>query len=98
MFLDLFISTNAVHVSDGSSVHHQEHTTVHTASGIVNSNDRVEWIASKFVHKLKLNRLLVNLCTDLLAIHSTPLNRLFVNLYTDLLAIHVLLVMSGRMA
>ena len=29
-FLDLFISTNAVHVSGGSSTHHQEHKTVHT--------------------------------------------------------------------
>jgi hypothetical protein len=35
-FLDLFISTDAVHVSDGSSTHHQEHITVHTAPGIVN--------------------------------------------------------------
>ena len=32
-FLDLFI---AVHVSGGSSSHHQGHITVHTASGIVN--------------------------------------------------------------
>ena len=35
--LNLFISTDALHVSDGSSAHHQEHITVHTASGIVNS-------------------------------------------------------------
>jgi len=35
-FLDLFISTDAVHVLGGSSAHHQEHITVHTASGIVN--------------------------------------------------------------
>jgi len=35
-FLDLFISTDAVHVSGGSSAQHQEHITVHTASGIVN--------------------------------------------------------------
>ena len=35
-FLDLFISTDALHVSGGFSAHHQEHTTVHTASGIVN--------------------------------------------------------------
>ena len=35
-FLDLFISTDAVHVSGDSSAHHQEHITVHTASGIVN--------------------------------------------------------------
>ena len=34
-FLDLFIFTNALHDSGGSSVHHQEHKTVHTASGIV---------------------------------------------------------------
>jgi len=34
-FLDLFIFANALHVSGGSSAHHQEHTTVHTASGIV---------------------------------------------------------------
>ena len=33
---DLFISTDALHVSGGSSAHHQEHITVHTASGIVN--------------------------------------------------------------
>jgi hypothetical protein len=35
-FLDLFISTDALHVSGGSSAHYEEHTTVHTASGIVN--------------------------------------------------------------
>jgi hypothetical protein len=35
-FLDLFISTAALHVSGGSSTHHQEHKTIHTASGIVN--------------------------------------------------------------
>ena len=35
-FLYLFISTDALHVSGGSSAHHQEHITVHTASGIVN--------------------------------------------------------------
>ena len=33
-FLDLFISKDAVHVTGGSSAHHQEHTTVQTASGI----------------------------------------------------------------
>ena len=31
-----FIFTDAQHVSGGSSAHHQEHVTVHTASGIVN--------------------------------------------------------------
>jgi hypothetical protein len=35
-FLDLFIFTDAVHVSGGSSTHHQEHKTVHTVSDIVN--------------------------------------------------------------
>jgi hypothetical protein len=35
-FLDLFISKDALHVSGGSSAHHQEHTTVQTASVIVN--------------------------------------------------------------
>ena len=35
-FLDLLISTDALHVSGGSSAHHQERITVHTASGIVN--------------------------------------------------------------
>ena len=34
-FLDLLISTDALHVSGGSSAHHQEHINVHTASGIV---------------------------------------------------------------
>jgi hypothetical protein len=41
-FLDLFIFTDALHVSGGSSAHHQEHITVHIASGIVNCNDRVK--------------------------------------------------------
>jgi hypothetical protein len=37
MFLDLFVFTDALHVfSGGFSAHHQEHITVHTASGIVN--------------------------------------------------------------
>jgi len=36
-FLDLFISKDAVHVSGGCSAHNQEHITVHTASGIVNT-------------------------------------------------------------
>jgi hypothetical protein len=31
-----FISTGAVYVSGCSSTHHQEHITIHTASGIVN--------------------------------------------------------------
>jgi hypothetical protein len=35
-FLNLFIFTDALHVSGGSSTHHQEHITVHTASDIVN--------------------------------------------------------------
>jgi hypothetical protein len=36
MFLGLFIFTDNLHVSGGSSAHHQEHITVHTASGIAN--------------------------------------------------------------
>jgi hypothetical protein len=32
--LDLFISIIVLHISGGSSAHHQEHKTVHTASGI----------------------------------------------------------------
>ena len=35
-FLDLFIPTDILYVSGGSSAHHQEHITVHTASDIVN--------------------------------------------------------------
>jgi hypothetical protein len=31
-----FISKDTLHVSGSSSAHHQEHITVHTASGIVN--------------------------------------------------------------
>jgi len=41
-FLNSFISTDALHVSGGSSAHHQEHISVPTASGIVNCNDRVK--------------------------------------------------------
>jgi len=32
----------SLHVSGGFSAHHQEHITVHTASGIVNCNERVK--------------------------------------------------------
>jgi hypothetical protein len=35
-FLYLFIFTNALQVSGDSPAHHQEHITVHTASGIIN--------------------------------------------------------------
>ena len=35
-FLNLFISTDALHVSGGSSAHHQGHITIHTTSGIFN--------------------------------------------------------------
>jgi len=35
-FFNLFIFTDVLHVSGGSSAHHQEHVTVHTASGNVN--------------------------------------------------------------
>ena len=34
-FLDLFISTDALHISGGSSAHHQEHITVPTASSVI---------------------------------------------------------------
>jgi len=40
-FLDLFISTGAVHVSGGSSAHHHEHITIHTASGIANQRSSI---------------------------------------------------------
>ena len=36
MLLLLYISTDALHVSGGSSANHQEYITVYTASGIVN--------------------------------------------------------------
>jgi len=51
-FLNLFISTDALHVAGGSSAHHQGHVTVNTASGIVNYNDLVKWIVSKYLHKI----------------------------------------------
>jgi len=35
-FLNLFIFKDVVHVTGGSLAHHQEHITVHTASGIIN--------------------------------------------------------------
>jgi hypothetical protein len=35
-FLEFIFFTDALHVSGGFSAHHQEHITVHTASGIVN--------------------------------------------------------------
>jgi hypothetical protein len=35
-FIDLFIFTDAVHLSGGTTAHHQKHIAVHTASVIVN--------------------------------------------------------------
>jgi hypothetical protein len=35
-FLELFIFTHALSVSDGSSAHYQEYTTLHTASDSFN--------------------------------------------------------------
>jgi hypothetical protein len=37
-FLDLFIFTDNLHISGSSSTHHQEHITVHKASGIASQN------------------------------------------------------------
>jgi len=51
-FLNLFILTDALHVSYGTSTHHQEHKTLHTASGIFNCNDIVKLITSKYVYKI----------------------------------------------
>ena len=44
-FVNLFSSQDVPHVSGGSSAHHQDHKTVHTASGIVNQHCRllVSW-------------------------------------------------------
>jgi len=36
MFLEFIYFTYAAHVSGSFSAHHQEHISVHTASGIVN--------------------------------------------------------------
>jgi hypothetical protein len=36
-FLNLFIFTDALHVSGGSSTHHQEHITVHTTNTAASS-------------------------------------------------------------
>jgi hypothetical protein len=47
-FLNLFISTDILHVSGGSSAHHQEHITVHTASGIV--NQETPWMEFRIIH------------------------------------------------
>ena len=52
-FLDLFISTDALHVSDRSSAHHQEHITVHTDSGSVSQcccYRRIDGSAFRLIH------------------------------------------------
>ena len=64
-FLNLFNPTDALHISGGSFAHHQEHITVHTASGIVTV-------------MIELNGLLVNFYTksrdktSVVKILSTP--------------------------
>ena len=76
----MFISTDALHFSGGSSAHHQEHISVHTASGIVNCNNRVKWIANTFAFKISDKTCMVKFWvifisqifyTNLLAIHLT---------------------------
>ena len=37
--------SDAVHVSDGLSVHHQDYKTVHTATGIYQTDTAVCWLA-----------------------------------------------------
>jgi hypothetical protein len=37
-FLNLFIFTDALHVSGGSSAHHQDHTTVHKKLQVLSTN------------------------------------------------------------
>ena len=53
-FLNLFISTDALHVSGGSSAHHQEHTTVHTASGICKPTLLLTATMDEMEHKFHL--------------------------------------------
>ena len=44
-FLILFISTDALYVSGGSSAYHQEHIrAIHTASGIVHVSKQLYWL------------------------------------------------------
>ena len=52
-FLNLFIFTDALHVSGGSSAHHQEHITVHKASGIVNHYPPETCTGSVNINKFK---------------------------------------------
>ena len=46
MYQIYFIWGNTVHVSDGLSVHHQEFKTVHTATGIYQTDNAVCLLAS----------------------------------------------------
>jgi len=47
MYQIYFIWSNTLHVSDGLSVHHQEFKTVHTATGICQTDSAVCLLADK---------------------------------------------------
>ena len=54
-FFYLFISTDALCVSGGSSAHHQEHVTVHTASGIATHFRLKQEIRFLYITRQNLN-------------------------------------------
>ena len=81
----LFSSTDALQVSGGSSTHHQEHTTVHTASGIVNQYCclllpwmRWNWnsISSMVALSSSIGRQYLKLCVQFCAPDDVRRNRL----------------------
>ena len=47
MYQIYFIWSNTLHVSDGLSVHHQQFKTVHTATGICQTDTAVCLLASR---------------------------------------------------
>jgi len=47
MYHIYFIWSNTLHVSDGLSVHHQQFKTVHTATGICQTDTAVCWLVSR---------------------------------------------------
>ena len=49
MYQIYFIWSNTVHVSDGLSVHHQQVQTVHTATGVCQTDTADCLLASKYL-------------------------------------------------
>jgi len=65
MYQNYFIFNDTLHVSDGLSVHHQEFKTVHTGTGICQTDTADCLLASRQQYLFDIPRMPVAVCTVL---------------------------------